>query len=100
MVKCWKCRTFWPIEGRAMRSSAARSCISNVVGEFTSAEKADMNLKYGAANCDGRVAPRLYGEGFPCRIMPDHKMLPRLYQQLYEKRSFMSPDRKCQFSDL
>lgn len=71
------------------QSLAFESRIS-MVDEFTQAEKTNMHLmcEPGAANCNRKVALRLYSEHFPNRVIPDHKMLPRLHRQLYENDPF------------
>lgn len=63
-------------------------CYFCVMEQFTFAEKADMHLMYGIANCNGRKALRLYHERFPNRTMPDHKIFPRLHRQLCDSGSF------------
>lgn len=60
------------------------------MGDFTNSEKADMHLIYGAANRNGRVAPRLYQERFPNSRMTNHKMFERLHRHLCENGSFIA----------
>ncbi|GFS96651.1 uncharacterized protein TNCV_3944271 [Trichonephila clavipes] len=52
------------------------------MAEFTNAEKADMILAYGATDCNGRAAQRLYAKRHPVRRTPAHTMFARLHQQL------------------
>ncbi|GFT38843.1 hypothetical protein TNCV_1585401 [Trichonephila clavipes] len=52
------------------------------MAEYTNAEKADMILAYGATDCNGRAAQRLYAERHPVRRTPAHTMFARLQQQL------------------
>ncbi|GFW55852.1 transposase-like protein [Trichonephila clavipes] len=52
------------------------------MAEYTNAEKADMILAYGATDCNGRAAQRLYAERHPVRRTPAHTMFARLHQQL------------------
>ncbi|GFW00351.1 uncharacterized protein TNCV_4355481 [Trichonephila clavipes] len=58
------------------------------MAEYTNAEKADMILAYGATDCNGRAAQRLYAERHPVRRTPAHTMFARLHQQLCETGSF------------
>ncbi|GFV74433.1 uncharacterized protein TNCV_5128751 [Trichonephila clavipes] len=58
------------------------------MAEYTNAEKADMILAYGATDCNGRAAQRLYAERPPVRRTPAHTMFARLHQQLCETGSF------------
>ncbi|GFY22246.1 DUF4817 domain-containing protein [Trichonephila clavipes] len=50
----------------------------------TNAELADMHLAYGAANCSGPAAQRLYAERYPMRRIPSHNFFARLHQRLAE----------------
>ncbi|GFU94576.1 uncharacterized protein TNCV_1265471 [Trichonephila clavipes] len=54
------------------------------MAEYTNAEKVDMILAYGATDCNGRAAQRLYAERHPVRRTPAHTMFARLHQQLCE----------------
>ncbi|GFW28006.1 transposase-like protein [Trichonephila clavipes] len=58
------------------------------MAKYTNAEKADMILAYGATDCNGRAAQRLYAERHPVRRTPAHTMFARLHQQLCETGSF------------
>ncbi|GFY02478.1 DUF4817 domain-containing protein [Trichonephila clavipes] len=58
------------------------------MAEYTNADKADMILAYGATDCNGRAAQRLYAERHPIRRTPAHTMFARLHQQLCETGSF------------
>ncbi|GFV12617.1 DUF4817 domain-containing protein [Trichonephila clavipes] len=58
------------------------------MAEYTNAEKADMILVYGATDCNGRAAQRLYAERHPVRRIPAHTVFARLHQQLCETGSF------------
>ncbi|GFW71448.1 DUF4817 domain-containing protein [Trichonephila clavipes] len=58
------------------------------MAEYTNAEKADMIVAYGATDCNGRAAQRLYAETPPVRRTPAHTMFARLHQQLCETGSF------------
>ncbi|GFT90599.1 DUF4817 domain-containing protein [Trichonephila clavipes] len=48
----------------------------------TNAELADMHLAYGAANCSGPAAQRLYAERYPMRRIPSHNFFARLHQSV------------------
>ncbi|GFX65411.1 DUF4817 domain-containing protein [Trichonephila clavipes] len=63
------------------------------MAEYTNAEKADMILAYGATDCNGRAAQRLYAETPPVRWTPAHTMFARLHQQLCETGSFQKAAR-------
>ncbi|GFW47259.1 uncharacterized protein TNCV_57121 [Trichonephila clavipes] len=63
------------------------------MAEYTNAEKADMILAYGATDCNGRAAQRLYAERHPVRRIPVHTMFARLHQQLCETGSFQKAAR-------
>ncbi|GFT32354.1 transposase-like protein [Trichonephila clavipes] len=63
------------------------------MAEYTNAEKADMILAYGATDCNGRAAQRLYAEKPPVRRTPAHTMFARLHQQLCETGSFQKAAR-------
>ncbi|GFV56427.1 uncharacterized protein TNCV_1709771 [Trichonephila clavipes] len=63
------------------------------MAEYTNAEKADMILAYGATDCNGRAAQRLYAERHPVRRTPAHTMFARLHQQLCETDSFQKAAR-------
>ncbi|GFX58470.1 DUF4817 domain-containing protein [Trichonephila clavipes] len=63
------------------------------MAEYTNAEKADMILAYGATDCNGRAAQRLYAERPPVRRTPAHTMFARLHQQLCETGSFQKAAR-------
>ncbi|GFV61339.1 uncharacterized protein TNCV_445551 [Trichonephila clavipes] len=63
------------------------------MAEYTNAEKADMILAYGATDCNGRAAQRLYAEKHPVRWTPAHTMFARLHQQLCETGSFQKAAR-------
>ncbi|GFT04312.1 uncharacterized protein TNCV_1928731 [Trichonephila clavipes] len=58
----------------------------------TNAELADMHLAYGAANCSGPAAQRLYAERYPMRRIPSHNFFARLHQRLAETGSFERAD--------
>ncbi|GFT95409.1 DUF4817 domain-containing protein [Trichonephila clavipes] len=58
----------------------------------TNAELADMHLAYGAANCSGPAAQRLYAERYPMRRIPSHNFFARLHQRLAETGSFERGD--------
>ncbi|GFW85226.1 DUF4817 domain-containing protein [Trichonephila clavipes] len=58
----------------------------------TNAELADMHLAYGAANCSGPAAQRLYVERYPMRRIPSHNFFARLHQRLAETGSFERAD--------
>ncbi|GFX61859.1 DUF4817 domain-containing protein [Trichonephila clavipes] len=63
------------------------------MAEYTNAEKVDMILAYGATDCNGRAAQRLYAERHPVRRTPAHTMFARLHQQLCETGSFQKAAR-------
>ncbi|GFT91035.1 DUF4817 domain-containing protein [Trichonephila clavipes] len=63
------------------------------MAEYTNAEKEDMILAYGATDCNGRAAQRLYVERPPFRWTPAHTMFARLHQQLCETGSFQKAAR-------
>ncbi|GFU93653.1 DUF4817 domain-containing protein [Trichonephila clavipes] len=63
------------------------------MAEYTNAEKADMILAYGATDCNGRAAQRLYAERHPVWRTPAHTMFARLHQQLCETGSFQKAAR-------
>ncbi|GFW84013.1 DUF4817 domain-containing protein [Trichonephila clavipes] len=63
------------------------------MAEYTNAEKADMILAYGATDCNGRAAQRLYAERPPVRRTPAHTMFARLHQQFDETGSFQKAAR-------
>ncbi|GFX18471.1 uncharacterized protein TNCV_3370441 [Trichonephila clavipes] len=63
------------------------------MAEYTNAEKADMILAYGATDCNGRAAQRLYADRPPVRRTPAHTMFARLHQQLCETGSFQKAAR-------
>ncbi|GFV39738.1 uncharacterized protein TNCV_741681 [Trichonephila clavipes] len=63
------------------------------MAEYMNAEKADMILAYGATDCNGRAAQRLYAERHPVRRTPDYTMFARLHQQLCETGSFQKAAR-------
>ncbi|GFY02428.1 DUF4817 domain-containing protein [Trichonephila clavipes] len=63
------------------------------MAEYTNAEKEDMILAYGATDCNGRVAQRLYAERHPVRRTPAHTMFARLHEQLCETGSFQKAAR-------
>ncbi|GFV99782.1 transposase-like protein [Trichonephila clavipes] len=63
------------------------------MAEYTNAAKADMILAYGATDCNGRAAQRLYAERHPVRRTPAHTMFARLHQQLCETGSFQKAAR-------
>ncbi|GFX86293.1 DUF4817 domain-containing protein [Trichonephila clavipes] len=52
-----------------------------------------MILAYGATDCNGRAAQRLYAERHPVRWTPVHTMFSRLHQQLCETGSFQKAAR-------
>ncbi|GFU92497.1 uncharacterized protein TNCV_4794261 [Trichonephila clavipes] len=52
-----------------------------------------MILAYGATDCNGRAAQRLYAERHPVRRTPAHTMFARLHQQLCETGSFQKEAR-------
>ncbi|GFU88356.1 uncharacterized protein TNCV_847491 [Trichonephila clavipes] len=52
-----------------------------------------MILAYGATDCNGRAAQRLYAERHPVRWTPAHTMFARLHQQLCETGSFQKAAR-------
>ncbi|GFX94067.1 uncharacterized protein TNCV_3414291 [Trichonephila clavipes] len=52
-----------------------------------------MILVYGATDCNGRAAQRLYAERHPVRRTPAHTMFARLHQQLCETGSFQKAAR-------
>ncbi|GFV42596.1 uncharacterized protein TNCV_1316011 [Trichonephila clavipes] len=52
-----------------------------------------MILVYGATDCNGRAAQRLYAERHPVRWTPAHTMFSRLHQQLCETGSFQKTAR-------
>lgn len=56
--------------------------------EYSNVELADMHLVYGAADCNGRTALRLYQERFPNRRAPHHTIFARLHRRLRENGSF------------
>ncbi|GFV57797.1 uncharacterized protein TNCV_3071761 [Trichonephila clavipes] len=58
----------------------------------TNAELADMHLAYGAANCSGPAAQRLYAERYPMRRILSHNFFARLHQRLAETGSFERAD--------
>ncbi|GFV03491.1 DUF4817 domain-containing protein [Trichonephila clavipes] len=58
----------------------------------TNAELTDMHLAYGAANCSGPAAQRLYAERYPMRRIPSHNFFARLHQRLAETGSFERAD--------
>ncbi|GFX90150.1 uncharacterized protein TNCV_2712711 [Trichonephila clavipes] len=60
------------------------------MAEYTNA---DMILAYGATDCNGRAAQRLYAERHPVRRTPAHTMFARLHQQLCETGSFQKAAR-------
>ncbi|GFW88057.1 DUF4817 domain-containing protein [Trichonephila clavipes] len=60
------------------------------MAEYTNTEKADMILAYGATDCNGRAAQRLYTERHPVRRTPAHTMFARLHQKLCETGSFQT----------
>lgn len=51
---------------------------------FTNEEYANMLLVYGAANCNGREAQRLYQERYPNRRLPSHQTFATTYRRLRE----------------
>lgn len=61
--------------------------------DYTITELADMHLAYGAANCSGPAAQRLYAERYPTRRMPSHNFFARLHQRLAETGSLERADR-------
>ncbi|GFW72935.1 DUF4817 domain-containing protein [Trichonephila clavipes] len=63
------------------------------MAEYTNEEKADMILAYGATDCNGRAAQRLYAKRHPVRRTPAHTMFARLHQQLCETGSFQKAAR-------
>ncbi|GFW80676.1 DUF4817 domain-containing protein [Trichonephila clavipes] len=63
------------------------------MAEYTNAEKVDMILAYGATDCNGRAAQRLYAERHPVRRTSAHTMFARLHQQLCETGSFQKAAR-------
>ncbi|GFT75381.1 DUF4817 domain-containing protein [Trichonephila clavipes] len=63
------------------------------MAEYTNAEKVDMILAYGATDCNGRAAQRLYAERHPVRRTPAHTMFARLHHQLCETGSFQKAAR-------
>ncbi|GFU44292.1 uncharacterized protein TNCV_3041331 [Trichonephila clavipes] len=63
------------------------------MAEYTNAEKVDMILAYGATDCNGRAAQRLYAKRHPVRRTPAHTMFARLHQQLCETSSFQKAAR-------
>ncbi|GFW70186.1 DUF4817 domain-containing protein [Trichonephila clavipes] len=63
------------------------------MAEYTNAEKVDMILAFGATDCNGRAAQRLYAERHPVRRTPAHTMFARLHQQLCETGSFQKAAR-------
>ncbi|GFX14995.1 uncharacterized protein TNCV_4897631 [Trichonephila clavipes] len=69
------------------------------MAEYTNAEKADMILAYGATDCNGRAAQRLYAERLPVRRTPAHTMFARLHQQLCETGSFQKAAPSVLFTD-
>ncbi|GFV80357.1 DUF4817 domain-containing protein [Trichonephila clavipes] len=52
-----------------------------------------MILVYGATDCNGRAAQRLYAERHPVRWTPAHTMFSPLHQQLCETGSFQKAAR-------
>lgn len=51
---------------------------------FTNAEMADMHLVYGAVDCNGRAAARLYNEWYSNNRVPNHKPFGKLCRNLCE----------------
>ncbi|GFT04902.1 DUF4817 domain-containing protein [Trichonephila clavipes] len=51
-----------------------------------------MHLAYGATNCSGPAAQRLYAERYPMRRIPSHNFFARLHQRLAETGSFERAD--------
>ncbi|GFS59932.1 hypothetical protein TNCV_3957301 [Trichonephila clavipes] len=49
-----------------------------------------MYLLYGAVKGNGRAVLQLYQERFPSRRLPNYKIFPKFYRQLYEKGSFIA----------
>ncbi|GBN52531.1 hypothetical protein AVEN_87300-1 [Araneus ventricosus] len=58
------------------------------MANYTNAELADMLLAYGAADCSGPSAQRLYAERYPVRRTPSHNFFSRLHRRLAETGSF------------
>lgn len=55
---------------------------------YSNAELADMHLTYGAANCSGRLAQRMYAQHYPLRQTPCRTFFARLHQRLSDSGSF------------
>ncbi|EFN71217.1 hypothetical protein EAG_05969, partial [Camponotus floridanus] len=51
-------------------------------------ELSDMHLTYGAANCNGRAAQRLYQQRYPGRRIPHHSIFESIHRHLRENGSF------------
>ncbi|GFT33867.1 hypothetical protein TNCV_4383591 [Trichonephila clavipes] len=65
---------------------------SVVLSDFISCEMAGMHVIYGDVNDNGRAALRLYQECFPCRHMPNHKMV-HLSPVQWKRTSYTAPRR-------
>ena len=55
---------------------------------YTWIELSDMHLTYGAANCNGRAAQRLYQQRYPGRRIPHHSIFESIHRHLRENGSF------------
>lgn len=59
------------------------------MARYTNTELAEMHLAYGAADCNGRAAQRLYAQRYPNRQTPSHIIFARLHRRLSNSGSFM-----------
>ncbi|GBL81529.1 hypothetical protein AVEN_143779-1 [Araneus ventricosus] len=59
------------------------------MNEYSNVELAEVHLAYGAADCNGRAALRLYQECFSYRRGPHHTIFPRVHRRLRETGCFM-----------
>lgn len=59
------------------------------MNRFELAELADMHLLYGEARGNSLLAQRLYGQRFPNRELPNHKIFVKINQNLRETGSFV-----------
>ena len=54
---------------------------------YSNDELVDMLLVYGAADCNGHAARRLYQERYPNRLVPSHATFPTVNSRSHETGS-------------
>ena len=58
------------------------------MNRFSNSEIADMQMMYGSANGNARLAAKLYAERFPNRNLLNHSVFTRFHQRLRDTGRF------------